>query len=358
MKIRVYQRNGLWGVDFTWTNPATGSKKRCRKLLHKLKTVVQAQADQISAAVVKGTFIEEFGGIFEIAGAKTITLREGMEWYLEDYAAVTLKKKGYDQVKYVLGQFCDILENKPAGQVRIADLTKYKKARLKSVSMSSINRELGLISGFFTRMTKNEIIAENPVKGKFELYQVDTKRDRVIGDDELKKILGAIQNPEVKMIIFTARYTGMRLSNVCGLDMSNINFARGIIVFKQVKPYKGKHKINVIPMAPELMKNLLKYIEHQGISSGPLFTLSSGKISNIWHNMALALGIENAQERDLRRTFSSHLGNIGANPKDLQELLGHENVDMTMNVYTVTTVDRKRLIVDQMEGDWDLDFAK
>ena len=31
---------------------------------------------------------------------------------------------------------------------------------------------------------------------------------------------------------------------------------------------------------------------------------------------------------------------------------------MTMNVYTVTTVDRKRLIVDQMEGDWDLDFAK
>ena len=53
-------------------------------------------------------------------------------------------------------------------------------------------------------------------------------------------------------------------------------------------------------------------------------------------------GLEDFHFHTLRHTFTSNLLSNGAQPKDVQELLGHADVSTTMNIYTHATKEAKR----------------
>ena len=53
-------------------------------------------------------------------------------------------------------------------------------------------------------------------------------------------------------------------------------------------------------------------------------------------------GLEDFHFHMLRHTFTSNLLSHGAAPKDVQELLGHSDVNTTMNIYAHATREAKR----------------
>ena len=53
-------------------------------------------------------------------------------------------------------------------------------------------------------------------------------------------------------------------------------------------------------------------------------------------------GLEDFHFHMLRHTFTSNLLSYGAAPKDVQELLGHSDVNTTMNIYAHATREAKR----------------
>lgn len=65
-------------------------------------------------------------------------------------------------------------------------------------------------------------------------------------------------------------------------------------------------------------------------------------------------GLEGFHFHSLRHTFTSNLLARGAAPKDIQELLGHSDVNLTMNVYAHATKESKRncvKLLDTLESD-------
>jgi integrase len=52
--------------------------------------------------------------------------------------------------------------------------------------------------------------------------------------------------------------------------------------------------------------------------------------------------IEHVDVHSLRRTFATHMIESGADPKSVQELLGHRTLDMTMNIYAKVHAQTKR----------------
>ena len=53
-------------------------------------------------------------------------------------------------------------------------------------------------------------------------------------------------------------------------------------------------------------------------------------------------GLKGFHFHSLRHTYTSNLLALGAAPKDVQELLGHDDVKLTMNVYAHATREAKR----------------
>ena len=63
-------------------------------------------------------------------------------------------------------------------------------------------------------------------------------------------------------------------------------------------------------------------------------------------------GLEGFHFHRLRHTYTSNLLSLGATPKEVQELLGHSDVNMTLNVYAHAARDSKRncvILLDKLE---------
>ena len=53
-------------------------------------------------------------------------------------------------------------------------------------------------------------------------------------------------------------------------------------------------------------------------------------------------GLKGFHFHSLRHTYTSNLLSKGASPKDVQELLGHSDVNLTLNVYAHSARESKR----------------
>ena len=59
--------------------------------------------------------------------------------------------------------------------------------------------------------------------------------------------------------------------------------------------------------------------------------------------------MENFHFHMLRHTYTSNLLRAGARPKEVQELLGHSDINTTMNVYAHAARDELKRIVEKLE---------
>jgi integrase len=75
----------------------------------------------------------------------------------------------------------------------------------------------------------------------------------------------------------------------------------------------------------------------------------NGKVDRAFHGALRRAGIENFTFHDLRHTFASHLIMRGASLKEVQELLGHKTVTMTLR-YTHLAEENKKRAVGLLNG--------
>jgi len=97
-------------------------------------------------------------------------------------------------------------------------------------------------------------------------------------------------------------------------------------------------------------QHALKHPERQGESKGlGLVVKAVQSIKTGFTGACKRVGIENFRFHDLRHTFASQLVMKGANLKEVQELLGHKNITMTMR-YAHLSQESKRRVVNLLNG--------
>lgn len=142
---------------------------------------------------------------------------------------------------------------------------------------------------------------------------------------------------------YTALNTGMRISELIGLDRSNIDFGKNIIrvrkqypnKVKELSPLKTKQSRRDIDMNDNLVKILEKAISK---SKHPTAVFSS-KIGNrvkestadyeTWVAIIKKAGISRICFHGLRHTFASHYMINGGNLWHLKQILGHASIKQT-----------------------------
>jgi integrase len=185
-------------------------------------------------------------------------------------------------------------------------------------------------------------------------------RDRVLGREEVARLLDCCPPPG-RLLIETALYNGLRISELLGLVWADVDFAAGLIrVRGQLSrarrgeparrvPPKTPASVREIPLMPQLADRFVAHRRGTPFASATdwVFATSRGTPYGV-RNVARRVLKKAADDavlndgegpalrfHDLRHTFASHLiVDLGLDVAQVSRILGHASITITLDVYT------------------------
>jgi integrase len=185
-------------------------------------------------------------------------------------------------------------------------------------------------------------------------------RGRVLGREEVARLLECCP-PGGRLLVETALYSGLRISELLGLVWADVDSAAGLIhVRAQLSrahrdeparrvPPKTPASIREIPLVPQLADRLLAHRRETPFASATnwVFATSRGTPYGV-RNVARRVLKKAADDaglsedegpalrfHDLRHTFASHLiVDVGLDVAQVSRILGHASITITLDVYT------------------------
>jgi integrase/recombinase XerD len=162
----------------------------------------------------------------------------------------------------------------------------------------------------------------------------------ILGPEEVLRILAAIRSVKYKAIIATAYAAGLRISEVCGLRLADIDSQRMRI---HVREGKGK-KDRLVMLGESLLALLRQYYQEvrppgEYLFSGqkPQRPISTTAVRKVLRKVIRETGLaKKVTMHTLRHCFATHLLEAGTDTRILQVLLGHSSIRTTLRYTHIT----------------------
>lgn len=227
------------------------------------------------------------------------------------------------------------------------------KLTLENYSTKSISRKLSAL-----RMLAKFLIQENVRKDNFVellvLPKLVRKLPNTLGVSDLEKL---IERPDLttsqglrdRAMIELLYSSGLRVSEMCGLTLQNIDLEQGFL-----RVFGKGSKERIVPIGGQALSAIRNYLLEarpklvKRRTGSELFISQLGRAisrKTVWlilKGYAEQLGLgEIVKPHLLRHSFATHLLQNGADLRSIQEMLGHADISTT-EIYT--TVDANLLI--------------
>lgn len=286
----------------------------------------------------------------------------------------------------------NILKKEEFGSRQIADI-RVSDAKLWLISMqengrgySSIHTIRGVVRPAFQMAVEDDILAKNPFG--FELATVvvnDSVTREAITRKQERQFLEFIKSDahfcRYYEAIFILFKTGMRISEFCGLTVSDIDMkARTINIDHQLQrtanmkyiivDTKSTSGTRVLPMSDEvydcfrIILSKRKPPKREPMVDGKagfLYLDKNGKpkVALHWekyfqhsvekYNKTYRIQMPKITPHVCRHTYCSNMARSGMNPKTLQYLMGHADISVTLNTYTHLGFDDAKQELERLE---------
>lgn len=256
-----------------------------------------------------------------------------------------------------LKNFSAFLGESSVESVNYLFLRKYlAHMKEKNYSKRTIARKLASLRSFFKFLYREGYLKANPASG-ISTPKLDKKLPIFLDTDEVTKLIEAPDEKDLAGLrdraIMEALYsTGMRVSELVGMSLNDIDFISGVIkVFG-----KGK-KERLAPIGDKALRAIRNYVGKRGaakLSDKKAVFLNKGggrltdrSVRRIIEKYIKRVSLrEGVSPHTLRHSFATHLLNRGADLRSVQELLGHMNLSTTQ-IYTHVTTQRLKEVYDK-----------
>lgn len=211
----------------------------------------------------------------------------------------------------------------------------YKKGNVSKVSMDNIRR---ILSSFFSWMEDENIIIKSPVRRIHKLKMGKVVKE-TYNDETIEILRDYCDSPRDLAIIDLLSSTGMRVGELVRLNREDIDFNnRECIVFgkgDKERPvyFDAKTKLHLlnylktrIDQNPALFVSLLKPYKRLQISGVEIRLRGLGK----------RLNIVKVHPHKFRRTLATRAIDKGMPIEQVQQLLGHQKIDTTLQYAMVS----------------------
>lgn len=352
---KYQDKNGKSKFLYSWrltdTDPIPKGKRFCRSLRDLERDLQRDLMDGIDSSGKKMLLWQ----LYEKHNALKPNVRQSTE---------TGRKYLMDILK------SDTLGNMPIESIKPSD-TKEWAIRMKKngYSYQTINNYKRSLKACFYTAINDDLVRKNPFNWNLsDVLEDDTEHKTALTDEQVNTLLSFVQMDMVYQKYYNAivvlLHTGLRISELCGLTTSDIDFEKGFIqVNHQINYDKGKYSINEpktdsgireIPMLEPVRKALMDEIKGRidvqqilidGYSDFVFLNQKSLPMYAHCYSNAFSSLIKKYNKyhkgdelplitpHTLRHTFCTNMANKKMTPNTLQYVMGHKNITMTLGYY-------------------------
>jgi integrase/recombinase XerC len=233
----------------------------------------------------------------------------------------------------------------------------------KEKKKTSIARKLAAVRAFFKFLCREQIITENPAihtarpKLPKTLPRIMTEEEMNNMLDQLGRLAKAGETALIRdyAILELLYASGLRVSELVGLDLRSVNFADGMVLVRG----KGR-KERIVPFGSKAKDALSMYLpvrekilwERKTGSQAVFINLRGKRLTTRSvdrlvkkHVRRFGPGVKTSAH-SLRHAFASHLLTEGADLRAIQEMLGHASLSTTQK-YTQVSIKQLMEVYDK-----------
>lgn len=227
----------------------------------------------------------------------------------------------------------------------------------RGYTSTSINRKLSSLRSFYKFLLRKGEVCVNPLqkitgpknKKPLPAFLRESDMDRLLDEVDFGEGFKGCRD---HMIIEMFYATGVRLSELIGLDNKDVDFSSSLI-----KVTGKRNKQRLIPFGEELKIAMMEYVDVRNeavpIRTNAFFVRENGErlsrsiVENlVKRNLSKVVTLKKRSPHVLRHTFATTMLNHDAELGAIKELLGHESL-ATTEVYTHTTFEELKKVYNQ-----------
>ncbi|MCM1201871.1 MAG: site-specific integrase [Bacteroides fragilis] len=207
-----------------------------------------------------------------------------------------------------------------------------------------------------------------PITGlKKPASEMNGRPVKIFSRQEQKKLLSTLYHEMdfSKMAVLFCLFTGLRLGEICALKWEDIDWENQILVVRRTvqRLYaegrrtktalmetgpKSEYSRREIPLPVSVLELLLKFRGDQEYVFGGDRPMEPRTLQYHFKRILREAGLQDANFHILRHTFSTNCIEGGADVKSLSEMLGHADVQITLNRYVHPSMDIKRRYMNEL----------
>lgn len=240
---------------------------------------------------------------------------------------------------------------------------------------ASLRRYKNVLNQTLNEAVKAGLLPSNPCQF-VELPKLERYESHFYSAQQLQRLFDAIQDEDIYPLVRITALYGLRRSEVLGLQWDSIDFSGGTLTIKHtVVNFKGiveKDKTKnassyrTFPLTPEAeaIFRSLKDAEAENRrlfgweyqANEYVFKWPNGKlfdpdyVTRRFSKLLAQNNLPHIRFHELRHSCASLLINQGFHLKDVQEWLGHADIQMTANIYGHLDIQRKQSMADQLSA--------
>ncbi|NYT05619.1 MAG: tyrosine-type recombinase/integrase [Methanomicrobiales archaeon] len=206
---------------------------------------------------------------------------------------------------------------------------------MRTYKPATLHRVISTLSSFYRYLYVQGIVSANPMAA-VDRPRIKEKELVCLKHSQVTRLIDSIPDQRDRLIVRTIYATGVRVSELCGIDIADIDFEDHTI---RVRGKGGK--IRTVFIDRDTLAEIKEFVN--GRFSGPLFAGQQGHaiaprtVQYIFSKYAP----EGITPHKIRHSYASELYRRSRNLRVVQENLGHTSINTT-EIYLHTDIDERK----------------
>jgi len=275
--------------------------------------------------------------------------KEHVEAYLHDqyrrYLRPSTMRLTFGTIKGFLG-FVKEGGLSDVGQITRREVEGYiEREQDRGLKVSTVDLRVGTLKAFFRFLVERDVLPAQVISKKLRL-KVPDALPRAMDPEDVTRLLKEITHVRNRAIVMVLLRTGMRIGELLNTVMSELSVKdRRIEIYEAEKTRVGR----VVYLSDDALDTLKAWLKERDPEKPYLFygqggkklTYGGARVMFRKYLDSAGLSPKGCSLHCLRHTFATELLNAGMRLECLQQLLGHESVEMTRRYARLTDKTRE-----------------